>query len=213
MRGLASILLVFVAAVALISLAGVYNSLKERSLETSSYALELERAYYAKLDFKHSTMQALAVGAKTGETRDEKAQGASKRMAELAQYLKETGNAELWCGIISASESEQLPKKISDAKKPVICKTCWNAAEKAVFIKTFPEKKVWSSFKCLSFIDVDTVAGNVGVSKGGLSFTQDPELEVEQYSGKFAIGVSYYDEITGIGSVSIIPEGTWVGYG
>ncbi len=212
MRGLASILIVLAAAVAVISIAGVFNAQKERSLETSLYALELERAYYTKLDFKHSVMLALAAGAEGGETREEKAMGASKKLADLAQYLKQTKNAELWCGVVSSPELEQLPRKISEAKKPLICKTCWDADKKTVFVKTFPEKKAWSSFKCLSFIDIDTVAGKVGVSKGGLSITQDPELAVEQYSGKFVFGVSYYDEVTGIGSVAIIPEGTWVDY-
>ncbi len=212
MRGLASILLVLAAAVAVISLAGVYNAQKERNLETSSYALELERSYYLKLEFKHSVMQALARGASDGNTGGERAEEAARRLAELAGYLEKTKNAELWCGVIGEGEIEALSEKITEEKKPLKCSSCWGAEEKATFVKAFPERKTWTSYKCLSFLNVDAVEKKIGVSKGGLVSTQDAGLMAEQFSGKFVLGVSYYDEVTGIGSVALIPEGTWVSY-
>jgi hypothetical protein len=212
MRGLASILLVFAAAIALISLLETYSSSREQSLETASYALELESTYYSKLDFTHSVLQSLSRGAKEGLTREEKAEGAAKKLSELSSFLKKNDNAELWCGIITESELNNLPRRISEAKKPLKCRYCWSAEQKTLVTQTFPEKKVKMAHKCLSFLDVDMVSGKIGVSKGGIMFTQDPDLIGAQFSGRFIIGISYYDEKTRIGSVSIIPEGTWVDY-
>lgn len=211
MRGLASVLLVFVVAVGLISLLETYSSERNDALETSSHILELERSYYSKLDFSHSVLQSLSHGAAEGTNREEKAENAAARLAELSLFLNHEG-AELWCGVITDGELEGLPKRISESKKPLKCRHCWSAEQKTLVTQTFPEKKVKVAHKCLSFLDVDTISGRIGVSKGGLAFTQDPDLVGAQYSGHFLIGISYYDEKTGIGSVAIIPEGTWVGY-
>ncbi|MFH1470702.1 MAG: hypothetical protein ABIF01_03065 [Candidatus Micrarchaeota archaeon] len=213
MRGLASILLVLVAAVAIVSIAGVYNSEADKSAETASYVLELERTYYSKLDFKHSLMQALSKGAEQGARREERAEKAAEKISEITHHIREKKNAEVWCGIVSDKELDALAEKITREKKPLKCKTCWGGDERTEVVRTFPQYEAKSVSKCLSFIDVDSVSEKVGVSKGGLALTNDPEVFAEQFSGDFVFGISYYDEEAGIGSVSVIPEGTWVGYG
>jgi hypothetical protein len=212
MRGLASVLLVLTIALALFSLSGAYLKNKEKTLESSTYSLELEREYYSKLNFKHAVLQAIAEGAKSGLTWEDKAENASLKLAEIGAYLKKTRNAEVWCGVISDEELKILSQRISREKKPLKCPSCWSAADKQVVIEEFPEKKARSVQKCLSFIDVDVMEGTVLVSKGGIAYTNDPEVIALQFSGNFVLGVSYYDELTGIGSIAIIPEGTVVSY-
>ncbi|MFH1448129.1 MAG: hypothetical protein ABIG39_04660 [Candidatus Micrarchaeota archaeon] len=211
MRGLASILLVFVAAVALLSLMGVNSSTREHSMQTSSYVLELERIYYAKLDFKHAVLQSLARGASDGNTREERAENAAGKLAALNEYLPR-GEAEIWCGIPTEGELQDLPRRISRAGKPLKCSSCWSASQKTIVVEQFPVERTSVVHKCISFLDVDKVSGRIGISKGGLFFTKDVDVLGAQFSGKFVLGVSYYDKVTGIGSIAVIPEGTWVDY-
>ncbi len=211
MRGLASILLVLLFAIACLTTLSIYSSGNEHSAQTSSYVLELERAYYSKADFMHSILQTMSYGASKGNNREERAENAISKLNELDKYL-ENKNSIIWCGVISESELNRLPKRMVREKKPLLCDSCWDISSKTIIYDEFPEKSGRITYKCLSFFDVDELSGKIGVSKGGLSTTKDPEVFFSQFSGKYVIGISHYDELTDIASIGIVPEGTWVGY-
>ncbi|MFH0835265.1 MAG: hypothetical protein V1881_02895 [Candidatus Micrarchaeota archaeon] len=198
-RGFVSIALVLLFVFPLLRVASMENGALRTTSFYRSGALLLERRYYAEMDFKEGARQALE--AARGETAEEKAVDAGRRLAALERFLeekyaKEGISFDAWAGVITKEEAGALRERMLTEGRALKCALCLDLGASTVTYgnATVPIASV--------FLDA---SGAPVVSRNGLYLSPAENARLGSAPGTFAIGASI--AAPGIAGIALAPEG------
>ena len=198
-RGFISIALVLLFVFPLLRIASMENESLRTTASYRDRALLLERRYYAEMDFKEAARQALE--AARGNSAEEKAIDAGRKLAALERFLeekyaKEGVSLDMWAGVIAKEEVDSLRSRMLTEGRALKCELCLDvgagvAAHDGAVVP-------------LASVFLDASAAPV-VSRNGLYLSPSESARLGSAPGIFAIGASI--AAPGIAGIALAPEG------
>ncbi len=149
-----------------------------------------------------------------------------KRLEEFEVFvereMEEKGlDVDMWCGVFSPADSEELVRRMSVSEKAEKCAGCWDFSSKTVLVGRDTVEEI-NTCAFLVQIEPELFGGKVGVGNSLLSLIYDDRGELlvpldmrlkEIVMGKnLVFGMSIYDEKTGAASIHYLPQGEFVEY-